>query len=181
MNNTNHQHSMSPKLRRELRFMVSAHPRSESSDRLIISLLEQPLPLYELIFCRCQVKSLKLAEMIEQRLLSHTFSDIPEMGDLVSIRTKLLDDRLQEKLHTFCVWIVTQSGYCHYLWAIAKHYPDLRERVGARFLREEFPEIPQVAYSMKFLPPELQDALRKKVESYGNPLYLDVLYDRSYQ
>lgn len=160
--------------------MIGAHPRSASSDRLILSLLEQPLPLYELIFCRCQVHHPNLAQIIEQRLLSHNFADIPEMGDLVSIRTKLLDDRLQEKLHNFCAFIVTQNGYCHYLWAIAKYYPDLRELVGARFLREEFPEIPQVAYSMKYFSTELQDALEKKIESFGEPLYLEVLYDRSY-
>ena len=171
---------MSPKLRRELRFLISAHPRSESSDRPLRSLLEQPLFLDELIFCRCQVYHPHIAHIIEERLLHHPFSDIPAMGDLVTICTELLDDRLQEKLHTFCAWLVTGSGYCHYLWAIAKQYPDLREDVGTRFLREDFPEIPQVAYTMKYVPPELQDALTKKVESYGNPLYMDVFYDRSY-
>ena len=153
---------------------------NHSSDQLIIILLEKPLSLYELIVCRCQVSHPQIAQSIEERLLTHPFSDISAIGDLIRIRTDIIDDRLQEKLHHFCSFIVTQSGYCHYLWAIAKYYPDLREHVGARFLREEFPEIPQVAYSMKYFSTELQDALVKKVESYGEPLYLDILYDRNY-
>lgn len=151
-----------------------------SPNQLIMILLEKPLSLSELIICRYQVSNGELAQRIEARLLTEPFFDIPEIEDLIRIRGDIEDYRLEEKLHQFCTWIVSQSGYCQYLWAIAKYYPDLREPVGFRFLREATPELPQIAYSMKYFSTELQNALVKKVERYGEPLYLDLLRDPSY-
>lgn len=174
--------TMSQKLIRELCYLVRDRPHSEASDRTIASLLHEQLALDELIFCRCNVKSQELARQIEQQITEKSFSDTLAMVDLLGLHDTLYSDRLKSKLYQFAQWLVTQNGYCDYLWLVAKLYPDLRRDVGERLLRDDYLDVRQIAYIMKmnYLPLDLKDALTKKVASQNDPLLLKVLRDPLY-
>lgn len=167
---------ISPRLTNELTYLIREKPRSYNSDRTIRFLLEHDLELGTLIFCRCRCR-LHCSEMaieIEERILEKEFLPL-FMSDLIEIKDLLFSRALQQRLYGFAERLLDQHEYFTYPWLIAKTYPELREKVGEWFLADEFLDLVQIDYTLKFFSTELQKKLITRIENEGQYSLFEML------
>lgn len=163
MTNTEQRGAISERLTTELTYLIRERAESDNSDETISFLLGHELHLVTLVFCRCRVKSQKLAAEIEGRILENSFCVPLLLFDLIEMKDSLLNDTLKQKLYRCVETLLDEHRYFSYPWLVAQKYPELRERVGEWFLADDHLDLVQIDYTMQFYSAELQERIIQRI------------------